>query len=78
MKLTDIKACHVCNGTNLIPKYNIPIPDMFNDEDVLTDILFCNDCETMHYVNEGLILYEFNIKVNKRLNKEKIKEEKWE
>jgi hypothetical protein len=77
-KLTDIKSCHVCNGINLIPKYNIPIPDMFTDEDVSTDILFCNDCETMHYISEGIICYEFNIDINKKINKKKLKSEIWE
>lgn len=72
MKLTDIKNCHVCNSNNLIPKYNIPVPDMFTDEETKRDVLFCGDCETMHYIEDGGISYEFTTKINQSIFDKKI------
>ena len=63
-RLEDIKNCHVCGGTDLRPKVNIPIPDLFTDEEICRDVLQCHDCETLHYIDNGIINYEFSCKLN--------------
>jgi hypothetical protein len=73
MKLEDIKKCSVCNSGNLIPRYNIPIPDMFTEIDIYRDTLQCNDCDTLHYIDEGLVSYEFTAKLGQTLNKKVIR-----
>lgn len=74
MKLEDIKNCHVCGSTNLIPRLNIPIPEMFTEEDTLRDVLFCDDCETIHYIEEsGQISYEFSCTLDKEIGRKVVR-----
>lgn len=75
-KLTDIKNCHVCGGTTLIPKVNIPIIDIFTDEEIYRTVLECHDCETLHYIREGKIEYEFSCKIDNLITDKELKE--WE
>jgi hypothetical protein len=74
MKLEDIKQCHVCGSYNLVPYPHIPIPDFYTDEDIYRDILLCNDCETSHYIEDGVVSYEFSCKINTQIGKKIYKE----
>jgi len=69
MKLEDIKNCHVCGSINLIPRLNIPIAEFFVEEDTLRDVLFCDDCETIHYLSEGILNYEFSCTLDKEIGR---------
>ena len=71
-RLEDIKLCHVCSSSSLRPLINVPVPDIFSDEDIYRDVLMCNDCETIHYVDDGLISYEFSCKINESIFDKKI------
>jgi hypothetical protein len=75
-KLENIKNCHVCGGINLTPRLNIPIPDIFTDEEVLRDVLQCDDCDTIFYIDNGVISYEFSCKINEEIGKKKVKNDK--
>jgi hypothetical protein len=55
MKLTDIKTCHVCSSPRLV------------DEEVMRNVLECNDCETLHYIEDNQVSYEFTCKINKSI-----------
>lgn len=68
-KLTDVKQCHVCYSIKLIPRYNIPIPDILTDEEIRRDVLQCDDCDTLHYIEDGEISYEFSCKIGKPITK---------
>jgi hypothetical protein len=74
MRLENINACHVCGSSNLQPISKVPVPDIFTDEDILRDIVFCLDCETMHYIEDGDISYEFSCKMNSSIGKKIYKE----
>jgi hypothetical protein len=74
MKLENINACHVCGSVNIQPLSKVPVPDFFTNEDILRDIVFCNDCETMHYIEDGTISYEFSCKMNSVIGKKIYKE----
>ena len=76
-KLTSVKNCHVCGSLDLIPIYQVPIPDLYTDEDVLRNVLKCGECDTLHYIdNYGEVAYEFSVKVNKTIEKLIIKKDK--
>ena len=64
MRLEDIKFCHVCNSNNLTPLINIPVPNIITDEEEIRTVLMCNNCDTMHYIEEGQVNYEFSCKAN--------------
>jgi len=64
MRLENIKFCHVCNSGNLTPLTNIPVPDVITDEEIIRTVLMCDDCDTMHYIENGQVSYEFSCKIN--------------
>jgi hypothetical protein len=66
-RIEDITNCHVCGGNNMIPQAGVPIPDIMTDEEVKRDILFCVDCETSHYIDDGTIAYEFSYKIGQTI-----------
>jgi hypothetical protein len=66
-KLTDIKNCHVCSSPRLTPRYGIYVPDIFTDEEIKRNVLQCDDCDTLHYIDNGTISYEFSCKVNQSI-----------
>lgn len=72
-KLESIRNCHVCGGNDLVPMDNVPVPDIFTDEEIRRFVLFCNDCETIHYIDNGIISYEFSCKVNESITKKRNK-----
>lgn len=72
-KLEDIRFCHVCHSSSLFPVSNVPIPDYFSDEEMRRDVLMCDDCETLHYVENGEISYEFSCKINESISIKKTK-----
>jgi hypothetical protein len=67
MRLEDIKFCHVCNSSNLTPLLNIPVPDIITDEETIRTVLICDSCDTMHYIEDSQVSYEFSCKVNDSL-----------
>ena len=72
MKLDDIKTCHVCKGSNLKPIEHVQMDDFNTNSLVYRDVLVCLDCDTLHYIDEGEVVYEFSFKINKRLRIPKI------
>lgn len=73
MKLEDIKTCHVCGSIKLIPRLNIPIPEIMTNEEINRDVLQCDDCDTLHYIEDGGVSYEFSCKVNEYIGKKVIR-----
>lgn len=73
-RLEDIKFCHVCHSSSLFPISNVPVPDIFTDEEIRRDVLMCDDCETLHYIEEGQVSYEFSCKINVPTYDKKIKQ----
>ena len=67
-KLEDIRKCHVCNGTNLKIILGVLVPDLITDIETIRDVLSCDECETIHYIEEGQINYEFSCKINKPIH----------
>jgi hypothetical protein len=68
--LEDVHNCHVCGSVNLVPRYKVPIPDMFTEEEILRSCLQCDECDTLHYIDNGVISYEFSVKLNDQIRKE--------
>ena len=64
-KLEDIKNCHVCGGKKLTPGLRVPISDILTGEEVIREALQCEECDTLHYVCDGIISYEFSCSTNK-------------
>ena len=64
-KLEDIKNCHVCGSNNLTPLINIPVPEILTDEITMRSVLFCEECESLHYIEDGNISYEFSCTLGK-------------
>ena len=62
MELADIKQCRVCHGYNLF-KSTLLLQDIISDKYKLTDVILCSDCDTIHYIKDDSIFYEFNINV---------------
>jgi len=62
-RLEDITNCHVCHSAELIPRTGVMIPDIMTDEDIKRDVLFCVDCETLHYIDGGTLAYEFSYSI---------------
>jgi hypothetical protein len=62
-KLEDITACHVCRGGNLQAIGQYPVEDIMTGESMNRTVLFCHDCETVHYIEYGEISYEFSYKI---------------
>ena len=69
MRLEDIKACHVCRGLNLKPILNTPVEDIMTQETTMKDVLLCLDCDTLHFIEDGVIAYEFSVKINSGIPK---------
>lgn len=70
MRLEDIKNCHVCGSNNLTPFINIPVPDIMTNEDVMRNVLMCDECETLHFIEEnGDVSYEFSCRINEEIGR---------
>lgn len=71
MDIDNIVECHVCHGNNLIEEHLV-IEDLFGgvfERSVKT----CKDCDTIHYVHNGSVFYEFSLKINRAYKpKEKV------
>jgi hypothetical protein len=67
-KLEDINNCHVCGGNNLVPRFKVPILDLYGDEELRT-VIQCTDCDTLHYIDNGRIEYEFSVTLNESIYK---------
>jgi len=68
-KLEDITNCHVCGCNSLTPLLNIPVPDIMDNVDVMRNVLMCNDCDTLHYIDDGMISYEFSCRINEEIGR---------
>jgi hypothetical protein len=66
MKLEDIKFCHVCKGSNLKPIIHTQMDDLMTNTLIYRDILLCLDCDTVHYIDEGAVAYEFLFKIGSK------------
>ena len=74
MRLEDVKKCSVCNSGNLIPHSNIPVPDIFTDIETCREVLQCEKCDTLHYIDEGgTISYEFSCKLGQNIGKKVVR-----
>lgn len=63
MKIEEISSCQVCRSTNLNQRH-LTMEDFYgNVSEKLVKI--CTECDTIHYINNGIVLYEFSVKVNK-------------
>jgi hypothetical protein len=62
MTIGNIKKCEVCHGQDLITKK--VLLDDFYGEPVERIVKICRDCETIHYIYNGVVFHEFSIKVN--------------
>jgi hypothetical protein len=67
-KLTDIKNCHVCGSIDIMPMEGVLVTDFYTDEEIRRTVIFCNECETIHYIEDGTISYEFSCKINNLTN----------
>lgn len=63
MKIEDITECSVCHDRNLISD-KLYIEDFYGELS-LKDIKTCKECDTIHYIRNGVLLYEFSLKINK-------------
>lgn len=70
MKLDNIKTCHVCKGSNLKTISHVQMDDLLENAMIYRDIILCLDCDTIHYINEGIIEYEFSLKIGEKIKKE--------
>lgn len=73
LNLNDIKECHVCHNNNLEILVNVPISNLLTDEETIQNVMKCNDCDTIHYIEEGEIRYEFSCKIYKIIKAKNIK-----
>lgn len=62
-RLEDVTNCHICGSSDLMPMTGIMIEDIMTNEDIKRDVLFCTECETMHYIDAGTLAYEFSYKI---------------
>ena len=62
MELADIKQCRVCHGYDLV-KTTLLLQDVITDKYKLTNVILCSDCDTIHYIKNDSIFYEFNINI---------------
>lgn len=62
MELADIKQCRVCHGYDLV-KTTLLLQDVITDKYKLTNVILCSDCDTIHYIKDDSIFYEFNINI---------------
>lgn len=74
MRLEDIKACHVCNGINLKAIPRAPVEDLMTDEITYRDVLLCLDCDTVHYIENNSVSYEFSFKIANNVPRMKMHE----
>jgi hypothetical protein len=63
MNIESISSCHVCHGSNL--KQTTFIIEDFFGETRERLVKMCMDCDTIHYINNGAVYYEFSVKINK-------------
>jgi len=63
--LEKIKNCHVCGGVQMVPRIQIPVPDIMTNEEILRDVLQCEECDTIHYIDDGTVAYEFTYRVGR-------------
>lgn len=68
-KLRNVKVCKVCMGINLsyIPNHmheDVEKGDYFSDEIIYRtdDVIKCNDCDTMYYVEDGKMVTQIEPK----------------
>jgi hypothetical protein len=64
-RLDDIKNCHVCGSRQLTPRLRVPISDILTGEETIREVIQCEECDTLHYINDGVIEYEFSCSTNK-------------
>ena len=66
-KLRNVKVCKVCMGIKLsyIPNHiheDVENNNYFSDEVTVTipdDVVKCNDCDTMYYIEDGKLVTQF-------------------
>lgn len=63
MTIDSVVTCHVCHGSNLVPR-RVLLEDLFGDVSEKA-VRICKDCETIHYMQHGSVFYEFSVKINK-------------
>lgn len=63
MNIESISNCHVCHGDKLHTTHLI-IEDFLGDTRERL-VKMCTECDTIHYVNNGVVFYEFSVKINK-------------
>lgn len=66
--LPNIDKCQQCKSMDLIPLRNVVCEDVMTNKDVTRDIIKCNECECIHYLNSGRLSYEFIPDTIKHLN----------
>lgn len=63
MTIDNVLSCHVCHGDKLIMRHFI-IEDFLGDTRERL-VKMCTECDTIHYINNGVVFYEFSVKINK-------------
>jgi hypothetical protein len=51
-----------------MPMEGVLVTDFYTDEEIRRTVIFCNECETIHYIEDGIISYEFSCKINNLTN----------
>lgn len=63
MRIESVNVCHVCHSTNISSLPNAPIEDFYSGDIEYYYAILCQDCGTVHYCKDGLIQYEFSVKI---------------
>jgi len=73
MNISEIKQCKVCHGYNL-SEGSILLEDSLSETYKMTNVKICLDCDTIHYIRNNDIYYEFNIEINRHIITNIVKE----
>jgi hypothetical protein len=53
-----IKECRMCGSINLEFHEKQPVLDPIEEIEVLHDIKYCNDCECVHFYEDGYLAFQ--------------------
>lgn len=59
MKLEEVKFCKVCMSSNLRLEPLLTIDDVDTDLEKVVTAKVCEDCETIHFIENGNLAYQF-------------------
>lgn len=73
MNIRTVNKCQVCGSTQLIENTCLIEEDSGFYSEKLCRI--CKECDTIHYIDNNMVMYEFSMKVNKIYKPSKIEQD---